>query len=164
MPQLDPTWFASQLFWLAITFVGLYFVLSRLVLPPLQDIIARRQQAVAGDIEQAQNLKAQAEAARLEYERMMLEARERAQAVITDAVAQGKAAAEQASRNLERDIEKKLSEATQKIEATKQQLIDGLSASTAELTEMIVTKLTQTEPNKDKVKAVLGALSKSGNR
>ena len=50
MPQLDPTWFASQLFWLAITFVTLYVVLSRFVLPPLLEIIARRAQTAQDDM------------------------------------------------------------------------------------------------------------------
>lgn len=164
MPQLDPTWFASQLFWLAITFIGLYFVLSRLVLPPLQDILAKREQTMTGDLEEAQNLKVQAEHARVDYERMMVEARERAQQVIQDALAAGKARAEQASRDLDRDIEKKLVDASQKIGAKKQELIDGLSTSTAELTAMIVQKLTQREPNKAQLNTVLTQLSKSGNK
>ena len=60
MPQLDPTWFASQLFWLAITFAVLYTVLARAVLPPLQNIVARREGTIEGDIASAEALKEQA--------------------------------------------------------------------------------------------------------
>ena len=63
MPQLDPTWFASQLFWLAVTFVMIYVILAKMALPPLMEIIERRKQTVEGDISQAQTLKSQAEQA-----------------------------------------------------------------------------------------------------
>ena len=78
MPQLDPTWFASQVFWLVLTFAALYFVVSRMALPQLQDIVARRKQTVASDLERAQNLQAQAEKARQDYERTLADARSRA--------------------------------------------------------------------------------------
>jgi F-type H+-transporting ATPase subunit b len=92
MPQLDPTWFASQIFWLVVSFVTLYVVLSRFVLPPLVDVVARRKQTMEGDINQAQRLKSDAEIAKTDYERMAAEARNTAQQQITEALAANKAA------------------------------------------------------------------------
>ena len=143
MPQLDPTWFASQLFWLAITFVTLYIMLSRLVLPPLQEVIARRKQTIEGDIAQAQRLKSQAEQARQEYERTLAEARLSAQKLIDDAMLEQKAGAEQQGKAMDKQIEQQLAEATRKIAARKKELIEALTPTTAELTAIIVEKLTQ---------------------
>jgi F-type H+-transporting ATPase subunit b len=160
MPQLDPTWFASQLFWLAICFVALYAILSRLVLPPIQDILARRQQTMTSDIETAQSLKGQAEQARLDYERALAEARDRAQQLLNDTAAEQKAKSEKASKEFERQIEQKLATASAKIAAKKAEMINELTPTAAELTAMIVEKLTQRAPSNDQVSRVLNELAK----
>lgn len=160
MPQLDPTWFASQLFWLAVTFTVLYFVLSKLVLPPLQDVMARRQSTVAGDIAQAQSLKTQADQAKVEYERTLAEARSRAQATVASTLAEHKAKAEADSRNMDRQIEQRLTDASRKIAQQKQELLDALTPTAAELTSLIVEKLTQQKPSGDQVSRTLNELSK----
>lgn len=162
MPQLDPTWFASQLFWLCITFAVLYFVLSRVVLPPLLDVTARRQQTVTGDIEQAQSFKAQADSARQEYERLMAETRAQAQQLTTDALAAHKAKSDAADKEMDRQIEQKLRDAKQRITARKEELITALTPTAAELTSLIVEKLTQRALSNDQVNRVIGQLSKSG--
>ena len=143
MPQLDPTWFASQLFWLAITFVALYFVLSRFVLPPLQEIMGRRASTVEGDISQAQSLKVQAEHARVDYERALTDARTRAQALMNEATESYKAKSEAAGKEMDRQIELKLTNATQRIATKKEEMIQALAPSMNELAMLIFEKLTQ---------------------
>jgi F-type H+-transporting ATPase subunit b len=160
MPQLDPTWFASQLFWLLVSFVTLYFILSKLILPPLLEILARREQTRASDIDQAQSLKTQAEDARLTYERALAEARAKAQQLVNDAVIGQKARAEKAGHELDRQIAARLTDAEQKIRAKKQELMDALTPATAELAEMIVGKLTQRTPAGDKTGSVIHDLLK----
>lgn len=56
MPQLDTSNFLSQIFWLIITFAVLYCYLQRFILPKLGGIISQRASAVAGDLEQADEL------------------------------------------------------------------------------------------------------------
>ena len=162
MPQLDPTWFASQLFWLAITFTMLYFVLSRLVLPPLMEVTARRQQTVEGDVAQAQSLKSEAELAKQDYEKALAEARGRAQQLMNDATAELKATGEQRTKDMERRIAVKLQEAASQIAAKKTEMMAALAPTTTELTAMIVEKLTQSTPSADQVNRILGDLSKGG--
>jgi len=160
MPQLDPTFFASQLFWLAITFVALYVVLSRFILPPLQEIIARRLQTVEGDISLAQSLKTQAEQARLDYERTMADARNRAQALMLEAIEAHKAKSELAAKEMDRQIELKLAEASRRIAAKKEEMISALTPTTSELTALIVEKLTQHSPSNDQVSQIITDIAK----
>ena len=47
MPQFNPAWFASQVFWLAIVFIALYYVLSRVLLPRLAETIDQRAAKIA---------------------------------------------------------------------------------------------------------------------
>ena len=160
MPQLDPTWFASELFWLAVTFITLYVLLARLILPPLQDVIARRAGAHTRDIEMAQSLKLQAESARVEYERTMAEARTKAQAMLTEATLASKAKAEQASRDLDQQVSTKLAEATTRIAAKKKELMDTLTPTAVQLAGMIVERLTQQRVGEDRIASVVGEVSK----
>lgn len=150
MPQLDPTWFASQLFWLFVTFVLLYFVLSKLVLPPLMDIIALRKDTIASDLDAAQSLQKQAEDAKAQYERALAEARERSQAVMNEAMQAHKQQSEAAFKEMDAKITAKISEAEQRIGAKKQELIAALDPVSRELGEAIVKQIsregTEAEP------------------
>ncbi len=75
MPQLDTATFAPQLVWLAITFIGLYLILARAVLPRIASVLEDRQKRIDGNLEKAEGLKVEAEAARAAYEEALEEAR-----------------------------------------------------------------------------------------
>lgn len=162
MPQLDPTWFASQIFWLFVCFVALYFMLSKLILPPLLEVMAKRTDVLASDVDMAQRLKSQAEQARQEYEKTLVTARSNAQAVMNEALAEQKAKAEAKGKELDKQIERKLGEAATRIGAQKIQMMNDLNPAVMELTSLIVEKLTQSKPSGDKVETVLRAAAKGG--
>ncbi|MCF8500212.1 MAG: F0F1 ATP synthase subunit B' [Rhodospirillum sp.] len=78
MPQFDPSSFPSQFFWLAITIVALYFVMTRMAIPRLANVLEQRQKLIDDDLEQAEKLKAETEAAIAAYEAALAEARAKA--------------------------------------------------------------------------------------
>jgi F-type H+-transporting ATPase subunit b len=162
MPQLDPTWFASQLFWLAASFAALYFVMSQLVLPPLLAIMAKRRDTVDTDLSLAQGMKLEAEQARAAYESALAEARSKSQQLHTDAVLEYKQKAEAAGRALENEIASKLREAEQRITIQKQELMAQLTPVTAELTAMIVEKLASIRPDDSAVSLAVSRNAKVG--
>jgi len=75
MPQLDVETFPSQLFWLAVTFVVLYILMSWVGLPRLTAAIEARRQRREGDLARAAQLRSEAEAANAAFQRTMAEAR-----------------------------------------------------------------------------------------
>jgi len=110
MPQLDIGTFDNQVFWLLITLVVIYFVLSRVALPRIAAILAERQGTITNDIAAAEDLKAKAQDAEAAYDKALADARAEAQRISAETkatiqadlnVAIAKADAEIAARTAE---------------------------------------------------------------
>ena len=78
MPQLDPEVWPNLIFWLVVSIVALYLILSRVALPRLGAVLSERHDAISNDLEMAALLKRRAEEAERAYDRALAEAREEA--------------------------------------------------------------------------------------
>jgi F-type H+-transporting ATPase subunit b len=78
LPQLDTTTFASQLFWLVISFAVLYFVISRIAAPKIGGVIADRANRIKTDLDTAAQAKRDSEAAMAGYDKALADARAKA--------------------------------------------------------------------------------------
>lgn len=164
MPQLDPTWFASQLFWLVVCFSVLYLLLSKLVLPPLQNVISSRKGAIKSDLDAAQSLKLKAEEAKKSYEDTLKKSRETAQNLINEAEIDSKARSEEAIKALETQTSAQARSASLAISAKKQELLNELTPSTFEFASMIVEKLTQKTANSEQLKQAINIATSSSSQ
>ena len=68
MPQLDPTYWASQAFWLILIFTILYISISKFYLPKIKENLDNRENKIKEDLESANKFKDQSEAKLKEYE------------------------------------------------------------------------------------------------
>lgn len=75
MPQLDFGTFPNQIFWLVITILVLYWVLSRIALPRIAAVISDRQGAITGDLMAAEEFKQKAKDAEAAYDKALADAR-----------------------------------------------------------------------------------------
>ena len=78
MPQLNFHDFAPQLVWLAITFVVLYLVMSKLAVPLISDTLDKRQAKIQGDLDAAEKASEDTRALVAAYEKRLADAREEA--------------------------------------------------------------------------------------
>lgn len=85
MPQLDFSTFGNQIFWLVVTLVAIYLILSRIALPRIAEVLAQRQDRISDDLSAAENLKGQALAAEEAYNQALAEARVEAQRIVAAA-------------------------------------------------------------------------------
>lgn len=143
MPQLDPTWFASQIFWLAVCFSLLYVLLARVILPPLSGTIQRREDTVKGDLQAAEDAKNSAERAKHDYEHTLAQSREMAQNLIAEVMEENKKHADTTMRALDSEITRKLQEAASRIQNKKHELLSSLTPAAAEFAAQIAEKITQ---------------------
>ena len=79
MPQLDFTTFPNQMFWLFVTIVAIYFVLSKIALPRIGAVLSDRQDTIEHDLARAEELKQMAEDAEKAYNKALADARIEAQ-------------------------------------------------------------------------------------
>lgn len=117
MPQLDFSTFPNQIFWLVVTLLVIYFVLSRIALPRIGGVLAQRAGAITSDLSAAEELKQKAIAAEKAYNDALVKARTEAAKIVAEAktgiqqdlaVATAKADAEIAAKSAE--SEKAISE------------------------------------------------------
>lgn len=84
LPQLDTSTYAPQVIWLAITFGVLYVLMTRVALPRISHVLEERRHKIDQNLEKAESLKGDAEAAAAAYEGAMADARARAGDVLSD--------------------------------------------------------------------------------
>lgn len=142
LPQFDPAWWGGQVIWIALIFLGLYLVLSKVLLPKVGGAIEARDSKIAGDIADARRLKAEAEAQAAAAAAEIGEARAKAQKMASDAKA--KAATQSAERQSleESRLNQRLSEAESEIRAARDQAMTNVSAIAVETAQAIVERLT----------------------
>ena len=76
LPQFDPTWFASQVFWLAVSFATLYFIFAKKTLPDISGVIENRKNHIQSDLETAEKLTAEADSVHDAYQQNLTKAQD----------------------------------------------------------------------------------------
>lgn len=148
MPQLEVGTFASQIFWLIVTFSVLYYLFSRKALPRVSEILEARQDRIAADLDHAQRLRSEAEETLAKYEEQMSRARSEAHTLITETQARLQAEAAERQAELDRDLNKRMSEAEAAIAEAKKAALKELeeaavSAAQAATERLIGAKITK---------------------
>lgn len=147
MPQLDPTWFASQIFWLVITFVALYVVMARKVIPMMADVIESRQNKITHDLERAELLKREAEILRNSHEKTITEARNKAQNLLQQVQGETSKTAAAKAAEQEAQLTKDIQLAETRIANDVSNVRKSLIPIAADIAAQIVEKITQTKPS-----------------
>lgn len=131
MPQFDPAVWPPQLIWMAITFVALYFIMSRVALPRITDVLEEREFKINDALRKAEGLKQDAEDAAASYEKLMADARAKAQAEVR--AVRERVEAEAAAQNAE--LSAKLSEEVTQAET---RITDARDAAVSSVREMAI--------------------------
>ena len=162
MPQLDVATFPSQLFWLAVTFIILYILMSRVGLPQLTAAIDARRQRREDDLARAARLKTEAEAANAAFQRTMAEARAQAQAAIKETTDRLAAEAAERQRALAATLAKQIDEAERRIAETKTQALADVRGIALDVGRAVVEKLTGAAPNQQQMTAAVDNVLPAG--
>src|SRR6185295_4385769 len=154
-PPFQKETFASQLLWLAVTFVLLYVLMSKVALPRIGGILASRTARIEGDLADAQRLKAESEAALAAYEKSLADARNRAQTIGGETRDRLHAQAEERRKVLEAELNAKLADAEKQIAGTKATAMANVRGIAVDAAAAIVERLIGTVPAGPAVEAAV---------
>ena len=115
MPQLDFSTYPNLIFWLVVTLVVVYFVLTRFALPRIASVLSERQDTITGDLARAEELKRKAEEAEQEYQKALADARAEAQRIVAETKAEMQARLDEAMRKADAEIAARAAESERKI-------------------------------------------------
>jgi F-type H+-transporting ATPase subunit b len=139
LPQLNPDHFTPQLFWLAVTFLILLFVMQKIALPRVGEVIEERRDRIKRDIDAATRLKIDTDRALADYEKRDSLAAE------TDAE----------RHRVDAQIAAKLQGADARIAQTKSKAVTAIGDIAADTARAVVAKLIGQDISPDEVKKVL---------
>jgi F-type H+-transporting ATPase subunit b len=142
MPQLNIGDFAPQLVWLAISFVLLYFLMSRLALPEIGKVLDDRKGRIATDLAEAAKLRDATEAALASYEQALAAARGRAQGIARAAREEMNGEIEKQRAQIDAQINSRMGDAEQRITTLKEAAVGHISEIATETAEALVARFT----------------------
>jgi F-type H+-transporting ATPase subunit b len=145
-PPFQRDTFASQLVWLAITFIILYVMVAKLALPRVGSIIDARKGRIEDDLADANRFQSESEAAMAAYEKALAEARNRAQTLANEARDRLNAEADKNRKSVEERLNARLADAEKAITATKTAAMANVRGIAIETAAAIVARLTGAAP------------------
>jgi F-type H+-transporting ATPase subunit b len=141
MPQLDYHSFAPQLFWLAIAFVVLYLVMSKLAVPAISDTLDKRQAKIQGDLDAAEKANEDTRALVAAYEKRLADAREEARGLQRGQAEADSALAATRFTELGEKLNGRIAEAEKRIAGQRDTVMAGLEQMAGEIAQSAYAKL-----------------------
>ncbi|WP_170419068.1 F0F1 ATP synthase subunit B' [Ruegeria atlantica] len=141
MPQLCFDWFPNQIFWLVITLVVIFLVLSRVALPRIAAILAERQGTITNDLAAAEDLKAKAVEAEEAYNKALADARSEAQRIAAEARAEIQSGLDDAIAKADAEIAAKAAESEKAIAEIRAGALESIQVVAKDTATELVTAL-----------------------
>ena len=160
MPQLDPTYWASQAFWLILVFTILYISISKLYLPKIKDNLDNRESKIKEDLENANKFKEQSEAKVKEYSVILENAKKEISKIHYDSKTILEKDIQSKKEAMEKEIEKKILKTQQEISEIKKNSISSINDISGSIASDIIENISGDKLNEDSVKAAVEDISK----
>ena len=160
MPQLNPEFWVSQIFWLIITFGILYIVLSKFILPKISSNLELRKSQIQENIETAEKQREISEVKLKEYDEIILKSKLEAKNIFKNAREKVIKDINKKKEILDKQIDEEISNAEQEIKTLKKDATDKINKIAIETSSDLLKKLIGTEINNSSISAIVDDLSK----
>ncbi|WP_435165598.1 F0F1 ATP synthase subunit B family protein [Candidatus Pelagibacter bacterium nBUS_28] len=165
MPQLNPEFWISQIFWLTLTFGILYIVLSKLILPKISGNLESRKSQILENIEAAEKQRQNSEEKVKEYEEIVSRSKMEAKNIFNQA--REKALKDISAKKdvLDKQIDDEIGKAEQEIIELQKSAPDKINKIAIETSSELIQKLIGAEVNNSSISAIVDDLSRrSGDK
>ena len=165
MPQLNPEFWISQIFWLILTFGILYIVLSKLILPKISKNLELRKSQIQENIEAAEKQREDSEAKLREFDDIILKSKLEAKNIFKDIRDKTLKDINSKKETLDNQIDEEIKKAEQERDVLKKNAPEKISKIAIETSSELIKKLIGAELNNSSISAIVDDLSKrNGNK
>ena len=155
MPQLNPEFWVSQIFWLVLTFGLLYIILSKLILPKISKNLESRKSQILENIETAEKQREESEKKVKEFEKIILESKIEAKNYFNEARQKILEDITIKKNSLDKDIDDEISAAEQEIKNLKTASSEKIKNIAIETSSELVKQLIGEEANNSSISAIV---------
>ncbi len=160
MPQLDPTYWASQAFWLILVFVILYISISKFYLPKIKSNLVNRENKISKDLEDANDLKEKSDSKIKEYEIILENAKREVSKIHFESKNNLDKNIQLKKEEMEKEIEKEILKAQKEISDLKKSSISSIQNISKNIASDIIQNISGDKLNESSIKAAVEEISK----
>jgi F-type H+-transporting ATPase subunit b len=141
MPQLDPTWYASQSFWMLVTFCAMFLMMWRFVMPAMRATVDARRSRIETDIQKTEELKNEASRLLKDLTQAQEDVKRKMQAAFAQAQAEAQALTQQLEIDFNARLSAQIAEKEQALETAKEIALQDVARISGDLAAAIVPKI-----------------------
>ena len=160
MPQLDPTYWASQAFWLILVFTILYISIAKFYLPKIKSNLDNRENKIKEDLDSANKFKDQSELKFKEYEKILENSKKEVIKIHLDSKKKLDKDMQAKKDIIEKEIENELTKTQKEIAELKKNSISDIQNISRDLTSNIIENISGDKLNESSIKAAVEDISK----
>ena len=160
MPQLNPEFWISQIFWLILTFGIMYFVLSKFILPKISNNLESRKSQILENIEAAEKQREDSEAKLKEYDEIILKSKMEAKTIFNQTREKTFKDIGAKKEVLDQQIDDEINKAEKEIEVLRVSAPDKINKIAIETSSELLEKLIGSGVNSSSISAIVDDLSK----
>ena len=160
MPQLNPDYWISQIFWVILIFGTLYIILWRTILPKINENLENRKSQILTDLDNAQKFEDQSKEKLSDYNKILNQAKQEAKKILDATKTKVNRDVENKKNQFNLEIKKEIEKAEKEIITLKLSSIENINKIAIETSSEIVRKIISTEVNASSVSAIVEDISK----
>jgi len=160
MPQLNPEFWFSQIFWLIIVFGVLFAILSKLILPKISANLEARKSQILENIEAAEKQREESENKIIEYEKIILDSKNESKNYFSKAREQILKDIDKKRKILEHEINEEIKKAEKEIIDLKNKSPEKINKIAVEASSDLVKQLIGVEVNNSSISAIVEDVSR----
>ncbi len=157
-PPFDASTFPGQIFWLVLTFGVLYYLMSKIALPRVAEILQTRESKIDGDLKAAAAMQDKARMAGEAYEKLLADARSGAQSTAQKAKDEAAAAAEAKRKVVEADTASRIAASEVSIGTARDMAMANVAGIASDTAADIVKRITGVAPKADELKRAVASV------
>ena len=160
MPQLNPEFWISQIFWLTLIFGSLYVLLAKLILPKISDNLESRKSQITENIESAEKQRKESDQKLKDYEKLINDAKNEAKSIFNQTREKILRDVNNKKNSLEKEIYEEINKAEKEILDLKKKSPEKINKIAIETSADLIKQIIGAEINNSNISAIVKDISK----